>query len=425
MQATAFDARSVIYVATTHLTPYSKNAQVHSSFQIDKLALSIQKFGFNQPVLIGEDFGIIAGHGRVLAAKKLGLAQIPCIVLGHLSPEERRAYIIADNQMSRLAGIDEEILSAELAALDALDFDMGSIGFSEDDLEKLLSREGLTSADLEAPIPQTTSEKKLPPNPMPSALMPYFGGKFRMAQQIIEHFPPHRVYVECFGGAGSVLLNKPPVECEVYNDLNGDLVNVFGTMRANPSGLIRALKRTAYAEDEMRLAYERIDDPLEQARRTLVRAHYVFHPTQLFSEYGHFRVYRGGYKNATTSFNNFVRSLPIFIRRVKNISISNTAAIKIMEKMDGVDTLHYVDPPYVAETRKSSGTYQFEMLENQMHVELLSCIMGLRGAVVLSGYGNELYDSMLSDWRRIVIPVRVFNTAGGISTAEEVLWINR
>lgn len=414
----------IVYLPPSALSSYERNAQIHSEYQIDKIAASIREFGFNQPILIGEDKQIIAGHGRLLAANKLALKLVPCIVLGHLSPERRRAYIIADNQMSRLAGVDEEILARELAELQNYDFGFEAIGYEEDEVLKLLEDAGLDSSDVDNSIPNIVKKETIP-NPMPNALMPYFGGKFRMAQQIIEHFPPHRVYVECFGGAGSVLLNKEPAECEIYNDLNSDLVNIFEVLRNNPSELIRGLKRTAYSEDELRLSLEKVDDKIEMARRTLVRAHMVFHPTQLFGDYVNFRVYRGEHKNAATTFNNFVRGLPYFIRRVKNISISNTTAVKIMERMDGPDTLHYVDPPYVGDTRKSSGTYEFEMLSNNLHQDLLTCLLNLRGVVVLSGYANELYDTVLGDWRRVVIPVRVFNTSGGISTAEEVLWINR
>jgi ParB-like chromosome segregation protein Spo0J len=111
------------------LVPYARNARTHSESQIEAICLSLKEFGWTNPVLVDGSNGIIAGHGRVLAAKKLGMAEVPCIELAHLSPEQRRAYVIADNQTALRGGWDNDLLKLELDALDAAGFDLAPLGF--------------------------------------------------------------------------------------------------------------------------------------------------------------------------------------------------------------------------------------------------------------------------------------------------------
>src|SRR5512141_631478 len=120
------------------LVPYAKNARTHSPEQVAQIAASIAEFGFNAPILVDSNAGVIAGHGRLLAARKLGLAEVPVVVLDHLSETQRRAYIIADNRLSELAGWDEKVLAAELRDLEQVGVDLALVGFSDDELEDLL-----------------------------------------------------------------------------------------------------------------------------------------------------------------------------------------------------------------------------------------------------------------------------------------------
>jgi ParB-like chromosome segregation protein Spo0J len=117
--------------STTALIPYVGNSRTHSPEQVQQIAGSIREFGFTNPVLIDQDNGIIAGHGRVLAAQLLGLSEVPCIVLSHLSPAQRRAYVIADNKLALNAGWDEKMLALELDELKAGGFDLDLTGFGE------------------------------------------------------------------------------------------------------------------------------------------------------------------------------------------------------------------------------------------------------------------------------------------------------
>ena len=128
------------------LIPYVNNSRTHSDEQVMQVASSIKEFGFTNPILIDDDGGIIAGHGRLMAAKKLGLDEVPCIRLGYLSEAQRKAYVIADNQLALNSGWDLDSLRVEIERLDELDFDMGLLGFDADVITKLL--------DIEAELPE-------------------------------------------------------------------------------------------------------------------------------------------------------------------------------------------------------------------------------------------------------------------------------
>ena len=129
-------------IAIDRLIPYARNSRTHSDEQVAQVAASIREFGFTNPVLIDGEGGIIAGHGRVMAARKLGLADVPCIRLAHLTDAQKRAYIIADNKLALNSGWDDETLALELADLRDDSFDLGLIGFSGKELDDLLLIDG-------------------------------------------------------------------------------------------------------------------------------------------------------------------------------------------------------------------------------------------------------------------------------------------
>jgi DNA modification methylase len=138
------------------LIPYARNPRTHSDAQVAQIAASIREFGWTNPVLVDGESGIIAGHGRVLAARKLGLERVPVIELAHMSEAQKRAYVLADNQLALNAGWDDELLRLELADLSELGFDLGLIGFGEGELERLLAggKEGLTEDDEAPALPE-------------------------------------------------------------------------------------------------------------------------------------------------------------------------------------------------------------------------------------------------------------------------------
>lgn len=140
------DKRAIEYVATDKLTPYARNSRTHSPQQVKQIAASIKEFGFTNPVLIDADNGIIAGHGRVMAAEHLKLSEVPCIRLGYLTETQKRAYVIADNKLALNAAWDDEMLKLELDELHALDFNMELIGFDAAELESAME----INADVES-----------------------------------------------------------------------------------------------------------------------------------------------------------------------------------------------------------------------------------------------------------------------------------
>jgi hypothetical protein len=120
------------------LSPYEKNARTHTDEQVSQIVASIEEFGFTAPILIDGDKGVLAGHGRLMAAKFLGMAEVPCVILSHLTQAQRRAYILADNKLALNAGWDLDMLAAEVAALKLEDFDVSLLGFSQHELDQMM-----------------------------------------------------------------------------------------------------------------------------------------------------------------------------------------------------------------------------------------------------------------------------------------------
>jgi hypothetical protein len=133
------------------LIPFAGNARTHSDEQVAQIAASIAEFGFVNPVLVSADDVVVAGHGRLLAARRLGMTEVPVIVLDHLSETQRRALVIADNRIAESAGWDEQLLRAELAALREQDFDLDLLGFAETELGRLLDAVNVETGEAEAP----------------------------------------------------------------------------------------------------------------------------------------------------------------------------------------------------------------------------------------------------------------------------------
>jgi len=131
-------AQSIEHWNLDRLKPYDRNARTHSTEQIAQIVASIQEFGFTNPILVDENDGIIAGHGRLMAARDLQMQTVPVVVLSHLSPAQRRAYILADNKLALNAGWDDTLLAAELESLSEIDFDISLLGWSNDELAELL-----------------------------------------------------------------------------------------------------------------------------------------------------------------------------------------------------------------------------------------------------------------------------------------------
>ncbi len=250
-------------------------------------------------------------------------------------------------------------------------------------------------------------------------ILRYHGGKWKLADWIIGNIPNHRIYVEPFGGAASVLLKKPRSYAEIYNDMDGEIVNLFRVARDQGEELLRLLRTTPFARDEFLLSYERSDNPVEQARRTVVRAFMGF------GSNAHNKI-TGFRSNCTRSgttpaidWRNYPQALEKIIDRLNGVVIENRDARKVMATHDGPETVHYVDPPYVMSTRGPGKDYRFEMNDSE-HEQLLADLNQLNGMVVLSGYDCDLYEDMCKGWRKVARTA----FADGARERVEVLWLS-
>lgn len=262
-------------------------------------------------------------------------------------------------------------------------------------------------------------------------ILRYHGGKWRLAPWIVGFLPAHQTYVEPFGGAASVLLLKPRSYAEVYNDLDREIVNLFRVARDAGDELAREVELTPYSRDEFYLSFLPDEDPLEQARRTVLRSFAGFGGTLTRQNRDGTRQRTGFRGDCTMSgttpaadWRNWPDALASIIERLRGVVIENADAATVMLKYDSAETLHYVDPPYVHSTRgfDAGGThrgYTFEMSDGQ-HRELAASLHSLNGMVVLSGYSCALYDDMYSDWRRVECNTH----ADGARDRVEVLWLN-
>lgn len=262
----------------------------------------------------------------------------------------------------------------------------------------------------------------------------YHGGKFGnrggMADKIIANFPPHRVYVEPFGGAASVLMRKSRSYAEVYNDRWGGVVSVFRILRdpEKAAELERRLRLTPFAREEFELttADNMVGlDEIEYVRRLIFRSFAGFGSAASNPAYNTgFRA--NSNRSGTTpahDWANYPAMIEAFTARLRGVVIENRDAAEIIIQHDGAETLFYADPPYVHTTRsagrKRRAEYEHEMDDDQ-HRALGATLNDVAGMVVLSGYPSTLYDEIYGGWRRIEFDAM----ADGAQRRREVLWFN-
>lgn len=259
--------------------------------------------------------------------------------------------------------------------------------------------------------------------------MRWHGGKWMLAPWIIAHFPRHHVYVEPFGGAASILLRKKRAYAEIYNDLDSEAVNLFEVLRdpMTARALTRALELTPFARVEFEAAYRKAEQPIERARRLVIRSFMGFGSAGATGEY------RTGFRanssrrgsTPAADWRNYPTALAAITDRLRGVVIESRDAIDVMVAHDGENTLHYVDPPYMLSTRTRThrwpggGTYRHELSDAQ-HGELLEHLCVIKGMVVLSGYRSDIYDAMLGGWHRVERAA----LADGARKRVEQLWLN-
>lgn len=258
----------------------------------------------------------------------------------------------------------------------------------------------------------------------------WHGGKWRLAPWIISHFPEHKVYVEPFGGAASVLLRKAPLPAECYNDLDSDVVNVFRVLRRRESGeeLYRRIRLTPYSRDEFDWTYEPPTDEIDHAHKVIARSFMGFGSDSVS------RSCRTGFRSRLSdsrampsqSWASYADTIDFFIERLRGVTIENRDALEVMRRLDTPETLHYLDPPYQLHLRsslvgRSNSTHGYRHeLSASDHSQMLETACSLRGMVVLSGYRCDTYDDALKGWVRIEKQA----LADGARPRIECLWLN-
>ena len=246
-----------------------------------------------------------------------------------------------------------------------------------------------------------------------------------IADWIIQFFPEHRVYTETFGGAASVLLKKQRVHSEIYNDLDQAVVNLFRVLRdpRTAKDLIERVFLTPFSRVEYEGMYQKkTDDPIEEARRLIVKSYQGFASDSAHSnKTTGFRINSMGGASPGSDWRTWPNAIWTVVDRLRGVMIESKPAIEIIKRFDGPETLHYVDPPYLAETRsRSPGVYTHE-LDEEGHRELATVLNEVKGAVVLSGYPSDLYDQELyKNWERVARKANI----NFKHQRTEAVWIN-
>jgi DNA adenine methylase len=276
-------------------------------------------------------------------------------------------------------------------------------------------------------------------------LLRYYGGKWRLADRLIQIFPVHHIYTEVFGGAASVLLRKPRSPAEIYNDLDGEVVNVFRTLQveARARRLEQLLRVTPFSRDEFEKSYKPTKDDLERARRTIIRSFMGFGSdsiTRVKASGSGFNTristMRTGFRSnswrsntpAAVDWARYPDCLQAFCERLRGVVIENRNALEILAKADRDDALHYVDPPYPRSTRNNGATesrvehnYRHEMTDAD-HAKLAELLRSLKGMVIISSYPGPLYDQIFGDWEKLTWSGQQF--CHGSQKRTECIWLN-
>lgn len=266
--------------------------------------------------------------------------------------------------------------------------------------------------------------------PIERPILRYHGGKFLLAPWIISHFPKHRIYTEVFGGAASVLMRKPRSYGEVYNDLWETVVNVFRVLRDSEAAtrLEQLLRLTPYSRQEFNgcgeMDIEQEIDPIEKARKTILRSFAGFGSGSTNAK--HSTGFRSNSNRSGTTpaqdWAHYPDNIASFVERMRGVTIENKDYRDVLDQHDGLETLHFMDPPYVHDTRylnRGNAVYAFEMTD-QDHIDMAAAVKALQGMVIICGYESALYADLFKKWH--VVKRKAF--ADGAAVRTECLWMN-
>lgn len=258
------------------------------------------------------------------------------------------------------------------------------------------------------------------------AIIRYPGSKWGLADWIIQHFPEgyeKMVYLEPFVGSGAVFFNKMPGAVETINDLDGDIVNLFRVLREQPEALQRALELTPYSREEYDRSFDICDDPVEKARRYVVRTTQAI-GAKICDKSGwrnHKQMKIGG---TACKWNSITETIPSAACRLLGdtthlVQIEHMDALRLIERYSSPDVLMYLDPPYLPNTRNTKRLYKHEMGE-EGQIALIELVKKSKAKIILSGYDSELYNHHLSAWRTDTAISQTTST----ERVQEKIWMN-
>jgi DNA adenine methylase len=226
-------------------------------------------------------------------------------------------------------------------------------------------------------------------------VIPYYGGKARMAKRFVELMPKHKFYAEPYSGSAAVLLAKPKADREVINDLDVRLVKFWRVLRDRHQELAYSLFMTPYSEEEVRLSYEVSDDPLEDARRYFLSCTQTYNGGGTKASSWSLSLSEGGW--APESFHRSVARIYEVADRMRTVGVSNRDALTIIQHFDRRGAVIYCDPPYVISSRSGGDAYKHEQ-DDSHHKELAEALNNSQATILVSGYHSPLYDSLFDGW---------------------------
>ncbi len=256
----------------------------------------------------------------------------------------------------------------------------------------------------------------------------WYGGKFNHLQWLLPLLPECHHYCEPFAGSAAVLLNRRPSPVETYNDIDGEVVNFFRTLRENTDELIKSIALTPFSREEYYQAINadsKLLSNLERARLFYIRARQSRTGLAQTASLGRWanckQTSRSGMSGVVSRWLGGVEALPEITDRLLRVQIENRPAIDVIQLYDNKDTLFYCDPPYLHSTRGDDSAYAFEMDEDE-HKSLAQVLRNCQGKVAISGYRNELMDKLYKGWYRFDAPIKIIHSVKKLR--QECVWMN-